>query len=178
MVKFKFDQIINHPRQLVFETYRDKLPALVPYLPNCERIDVVSREELEGGIVKLKNHWFADVKVPRAARRFVKDELMSWYDHARWDPEAFTVDWTFELLVFSEAAACAGKNHFEVVDDKTTRYVLTGQLDLDLQKMPFVPRMFKGLAPRVEQWLINGVQPNLESIGAAVGQYLDDHPAP
>lgn len=178
MVKFKFDQVIRHPRPLVFETYRDKLPELVPYLPNCDRIDVLERQQLEDGRIKLKNHWFGNVKVPRAARRFVKEELMSWYDHATWDPEAFTVDWIFELLVFTEAATCAGKNFFEVVDAGTTRYVLTGELNLDLDRMPFVPRMFRGLAPRIEQWLINGVQPNLQSIGAAVGQYLDDRADP
>ncbi|MFH1807333.1 MAG: hypothetical protein ABIJ09_01210 [Pseudomonadota bacterium] len=176
MVQFRFDQVIHHPRQLVFETYRDKLSLLVPYLPNCDRIDVVSREDLDDGRVKLKNLWHANVKVPRAARRFVKDELMSWYDHAVWDPIQHAVDWRFELRVFTEAAACSGRNRFEVVDDTHTRYVLSGQLILDLAKMPFVPRMFRGLAPRVEQWLIDAVQPNLESIGAAVGKYLDEHP--
>jgi nitrogen fixation protein len=177
MVPFRFDQVIPHPRQLVFETYRDKLPLLVPYLPNCERIEVVTREDRAGGVVQLKNLWHASVKVPRAARRFVKDELMSWYDHATWDPQAYAVDWRFELRVFTEAATCGGRNRFEIVDERSTRYVLSGQLDLDLTKLPFVPRMFSGLAPRVEKWILDAVQPNLESIGAAVGKYLDQHPA-
>lgn len=174
MVKFKWDQIIHHPRQRVFETYRDKLADLVPYLPNCDRIDVLEREELDETTTRIKNLWFANVKVPRAARRFVKDELMSWYDMARWDSSSYTVDWEFELRVFTEAATCSGHNLMEEVDENRTRYVLSGELNLDLAKMPFVPRMFRGLAPRVEQWLINGVQPNLESVGAAVGEYLDD----
>jgi hypothetical protein len=177
MVQFRFEQIIPHPRQLVYETYRDKLPELVPYLPNCDRIEVISREDLADGAVKLRNLWHANVKVPRAARRFVKDELMSWYDDALWLPDAWAVDWRFELRVFTEAASCGGHNRFEIVDAVSTRYVLSGQLDLNLSKLPFVPRMFRGLAPRIEQWIIDAVQPNLESIGEAVGRYLDEHPA-
>jgi len=178
VVQFRFDQIINHPRQLVFETYRDRLPELVPYLPNLDRIEVVERSDPGDGSVKLKNLWCGNVKIPKAARPFVKEELMSWYDHASWNPRQYTVDWVFELRVFAEAASCSGHNSFEDLDGKRTRYLLTGELLIDLGKMPFIPRIFRPLAPRVEQWLINNVQPNLESIGAAVGQFLDDQARP
>jgi hypothetical protein len=174
VVKFRFDQIINHPRQLVFETYRDRLPELVPYLPNCDRIEVVERSEPAPDVVKLKNLWYGNVKIPKAARPFVKDELMSWFDHATWSSRQYAVDWVFELRVFTEAATCSGRNTFEDIDGERTRYLLTGELLIDLGKMPFIPRIFRPLAPRVEKWLIDGVQPNLESIGAAVGKFLDD----
>ncbi|MBN2361754.1 MAG: hypothetical protein JXR83_20040 [Deltaproteobacteria bacterium] len=174
MVQFRFDQIINHPQQQVFETYRDRLPELVPYLPNLDRIEVLERTDQGAGIVKLKNLWCGNVRIPKAARPFVKEELMSWFDYATWDAHRYSVDWVFELRVFTEAASCSGHNTFEVLDDQRTRYRLTGELLIDLGKMPFVPRVFRPLAPRVEKWLIDGVQPNLESIGAAVGKFLDD----
>ena len=70
---------LSFPRPLVFSTYRDRLPQLVPHLPNVEKIEVLEREEAPGGeagVVRLLNLWFAKADVPKVAQSVIKPEML------------------------------------------------------------------------------------------------------
>jgi hypothetical protein len=48
-MKLEADARIAFPREVVYSTYRDRLPALVPYLPNIKGITVQKRGGSGGG---------------------------------------------------------------------------------------------------------------------------------
>ncbi len=79
-MKLEADARISFPRELVYSTYRDRLPELVPYLPNITGITVKSRED-EGQVSKLLNVWDAQAEIPKVAQAIIKPEMASWLDH-------------------------------------------------------------------------------------------------
>ena len=83
---------ISHPRDRVFQAYRDKLPELVSYLPNVRGIQVKERRE-EGGKILLVNRWQGGGDIPAVARSFISANLLEWDDYATWDPERWTCHW-------------------------------------------------------------------------------------
>ncbi len=169
---FKVSEIINHPLEKVYETYRDKLPDLVPYMPNVDDIVVESREDMEGE-VKLVNRWKVSGSIPRAVRPFFSDNMLSYADHAHWVEAERVVHWFFEIGAFPEAVDCRGTNYFMPSGDGATEVQLTGTLTVDLAKMRGVPRLLHRLAPKVESFVLERVKPNLSAVTNAVTRYLD-----
>jgi len=175
-MEFKTSEIIKHPRDMVYSTYRDHLTELVPYLPNVETITTLKREETPRG-VQLVNQWKISSAIPRAIRPFFPDKMMSYLDRANWNDEALCVDWVFEVGLFPEAVDCHGTNFFiEGKAPGTTEVALGGCLNIDLLKVRGIPRFLKGLAPTIENALLTQVRPNLIAVCQAVGRHLDNLP--
>ena len=78
---FKVTEIINHPHEEVYLTYRDRLPQLVPYLPNVDDVEVLEDEDTEEG-KRLLNRWIVSGSIPRTVRPFFKDKRLSYLDRA------------------------------------------------------------------------------------------------
>ena len=171
---FNVPQTINHPLDMVYVAYRDRLADMVPYLPNVDELRVESREQTERGIA-LVNFWKVSGGLPRAVRPLFKEGAMTYLDHADWDDAEQRVRWWFEMGMFPEAVDCRGVNYFRPGPTEGTTIVeLTGALTVDLAKVRGVPRFLRGLAPKVESFVIGRVKPNLTSVGAAVGRFLDE----
>jgi len=168
---FRIEHVLSHPVDKVFDAYRDRLPDLVPFLAEIEAIEVLDRKE-EGGKVRLKNRWQArSSTVPAIARPFMPQKALSWIDHALWDPEARTCEWRYEMSVLPGAVSCGGVNYFHARPEGGSRFEITGKLVLDLRKL-HVPFLFRGAGPKIEEWLVGRVRPNLEAVGAAVEKWL------
>src|SRR5438874_445212 len=90
---------IPFPRADIFAVYRDKLPELVPYLPNVRGISVVSRTD-EGSITRLLNRWKGGGEIPGPVRKLLSENLLEWDDHATWDSAKFTTDWRTVVPAF------------------------------------------------------------------------------
>lgn len=165
------DAKIPFPRSLVFETYRDRMPELVDYLPNIRRIEVTSRKEAPP-IVELVNVWHGGGEIPVAARAFISEAMLSWTDHARWDGEAFTCAWRIETHVFTEAVTCKGLNRF-FEDGGGTSLQIRGELSIDPGKLKGVPRLMAGSVSKMaEEILVGKIRPNLLEVSAGLGKYL------
>src|SRR5437773_1440734 len=98
-MKLEGDARIVFPRPLVFATYRDRLPELVPYLPNIREIKVLEREEKPGGQeghLRLLNLWRASADIPKVAQAVLKPEALAWKDHAHWNENDWTCEWRVE----------------------------------------------------------------------------------
>ncbi len=170
---FEITEIIHHPTEEVYLTYRDRLPSLVPYLPNVDEVEVVEREELDQG-PRLLNRWCVTGSIPRSVRPFFKGKRLTYLDHARWSDEESLVRWSLEIGLFPDAVGCGGTNFFRQGSSPgTTEVSLTGALTVDLSKVAGVPRFFHGLAPKIESFVLDRIRPNLSSVTRAVEQYLD-----
>lgn len=163
---------IPFARADVFAVYRDKLPVLVPYLPNVRGITVVSRSD-EAGVTKLLNRWKGGGDIPAAVRKFLSEELLEWDDHATWDQASFTTKWRTVVPAFKEALDAAGTNFYEEVGPALTRYRIEGELKVDASKVKGVPRFLAGtVGPIIETFLVGAIKPNLVSVAKGVEQYL------
>ena len=101
-MKLNVDDVIQFPHQMVYEVQRDKMADLVNYLPNIASIDVLEREDVDGG-VRILNLWrAAETEVPKMVRRFVKPDMLKWHDHAVWHDAQCKCDWRLEMFFFKE----------------------------------------------------------------------------
>jgi len=169
------ESLIGHPRQAVYDAYRDRLPEIAEYIPDVKEIVVESRKQGDG-VLELHNVWIADREVPVYARPFIKPEMLRWDDYAQWRDADHQVRWRLATRVFTEQVRCAGTNSFEEVEDGSTKVVLEGDLQIDLAKIPGVPRLLAGgLKPKVEQFIVSLITPNLEKVNESLQRFLDDH---
>jgi hypothetical protein len=174
-MKIEADARISFPRTLVFSTYRDRLPQLVPHLPNVESITNAEREEKPGGregVVRLLNLWKAKADVPKIAQAVVKPEMLAWKDHAVWNENEWTCEWRVETHLMTEAVRCQGKNRF-LDEGATTKLEIRGDLEIDLAKFKGVPRFLAGsVGPVVEKFIVTLLTPNLLSVSKGLESFL------
>ena len=176
-MKLEADARIAFPRELVFSTYRDRLPQLVPYLPDIKSITVQERvEDADGkpGVTRLLNLWEASTEVPKVAQGVIKPDMMAWLDHATWDQNAWTCDWRIETKMFTENVHCRGHNTYRAEGDETILEI-RGELDVSLKGVPGVPKFLAGkVAPHIEKFIVNLLQPNLVSVADGLQAFLKE----
>ena len=166
--------LVNHPLDRVYSAYRDELSGIADHIPDVEYVKVLGREE-KAGRTKLHNEWKSSKSIPGFARKVLRPEMLCWDDYAEWVHQSWTCEWVLKVRAFTEAVTCAGINHFTAEGEGQTRVVIEGRLDIDLKRVPGVPRMVAGpLAPRVEGFIVSLITPNLERVNGGLGDYLDE----
>ena len=173
-MEIRTDTILTYPRKVVYETYRDRLPELEPYLPNITKI-VVLRSDRDGDDLHLLNEWHGKGDIPRVARSILKPEMLRWKDHADWHDADWSVDWRMELAFLNEMVETHGTNHFVEVGDDRCRVEIRGVLDIDGSRIPGVPRLLgRKIAPQIEKFIVALIKPNLVKTAEGVQQFLDE----
>jgi S-adenosylmethionine:diacylglycerol 3-amino-3-carboxypropyl transferase len=164
---------IAHPLEMVFPVYRDRLPEVVPYIPDISAIRVLAREE-GGGLVRLHNEWVSDREVPSVVSKFIKPEHLCWDDHATWNNAETACDWVLKTRAFTEAVSCTGRTAL-VAEGDHTLVRLTGEFALDVAKIRGVPAFLaRRLAPQLEKFIVSLVTPNLERVNESLEAFLDE----
>ena len=164
---------IAFPRDLVFATYRDKLPELVPYLANVREITVTSRVD-EGQIVKFVNLWKGGGEIPAVVRKFLSAELLQWDDLATWNAADFTCQWQTIVPSFKDAVDARGHNTFVERTPGVTTLTIKGELKVDAAKVKGVPRILAGtVGPAIEAFLVAAIKPNLVAVAKGVEKFLN-----
>jgi hypothetical protein len=173
-MKIHSESRIRFPLAQVYATYRDRLPEIASYMPDIREIEVVRREARDKGPFLL-NIWKAENRIPSVAQKVVKPEMLQWEDHADWDDANTHVDWRLVIPAFQDQVKCSGRNAF-FADGDGTRVVLSGELEIDIKRIPGVPRLLAGrLKPQIEQFIIKLVQPNLEKVNGSLERFMADH---
>mgnify|MGYP002633954990 CR=1 FL=1 len=167
------ESIIRHPRDAAFGAYRDRLSDIVPYLADIKEVRVLSRKEAPGSVT-LHNLWVADREIPTFAKGFLKPHMLQWDDHAEWRDQERRCHWRLETF-FKDGVLCSGTNTFLAIDPQTTRVVLEGELLIDLNKIPGVPRLLaRRVGPQVEKFIVGLISPNLQKVNDSLQKFLDD----
>ena len=163
---------IAHPLKDVYLAYRDKLPQIASHIPDIKEIRIESREESDEGPT-IHNLWVAERDLPKMIKGVVKPEMMQWDDYAQWNDAEHYVSWRLVIPAFKNQVQCEGRNSF-FADGEGTRVVLTGELHIKLENVPGVPKfMAKKLAPKIEEFIVNLITPNLKQVNTSLGAYLD-----
>ncbi len=173
-VEIRNDTIITHPRELVYHTYRDRLPELVEMLDNIESMMELERRE-EGDTTHLLNEWKAQGEIPKIAQRWIKPEMLRWKDRATWHAQEWTVDWAFEMAFLTDRVTVQGKSFYRELGPSRTSLELRGELNIDAMGLPGMPRLIARKAgPVVERFVLALVQPNLVKTAQALQRFLDE----
>jgi hypothetical protein len=173
---FQQEDSIAHPADVVLDIMIQRMEAIVPFLPNVERIDTLERKRLRDGSHRVVRRWQAGSdNLPAALRTFVSPEWLMWIDTALWIPAEHKVDWTLSTKL-GHRYDCSGTNYVEPdpqAPEKRTRIRIAGRLDIYADRVPGIPRLLsKHLAPVVERFIIDLITPNLTSVAKGLDRYL------
>lgn len=162
---------LSFPRDVVFRAYRDRLPEVVPFLPNVRSIDVTERHE-DGPRTSLLNVWHAKGEIPPVAQKFLKPEMLAWTDRAVWDESTLVATWTIETHALPGVVKCEGRTLFHAEADGGTTMEIDGELEIDMSKAP-IPRLLAStFRPLVERIIVAALTPNLVQVGDSVEKFL------
>jgi hypothetical protein len=161
---------VSFPRELVFKTYRDDIDQTVPYLPNVKSIEVKERQD-DGPRTSLLNVWTAKTELPALARKFVKADMLSWTDRARWDQSAWQCEWQIETHAFPGLMECRGHTEFLEAGGET-EIRISGDLSLHLERAHIPRFLAHTVQPVIEKIIIHSLKPNLLSTGEGVARLL------
>lgn len=174
---FRKSSRVACPADVVLDIMMNRLHEVVPFMPNVDRIDLLERQDLPDGRVRIIRRWQGSVDIlPAALRPFIPTEALSWVDSALWAPAEHKVDWTF-TAGFSRLYQCSGTNYFEP-DPRDPRgstcIRLTGSLEIYPERLPGVPKLLAAsLKPRVERFVVGLLTPSLTETAAGLQKYLE-----
>ncbi|TXD37224.1 hypothetical protein FRC96_04920 [Lujinxingia vulgaris] len=176
MSKIHIVDEVAYDRDKVYETFRDHMVELVPYLPDIQKIEVRDRQEIDASTLKVVNFWKANAdEVPKLAQKFIKPEMLEWTDYATWHMDSFKVDWVMEVGFLSEAVTCKGTTSYVQKGEGRTEVVIDGELTVDAKKIPGVPRLGAGaIGSAVESFVVRLITPNLTQANRGLERYLAD----
>ena len=155
-----------------FYLIRDDMPSLVPFLYDVERIEVVDRKET-GETIELINMWYGDMsKIPRAVRKFVKHDLVTWKDYATWTTDDRTSRWRLEPSIGGGVFECSGSSKL-VEDGETCLLEMDINLEIYPERVPGVPKLLaRKFRPQIEDIIQKQVSPNLKNLATSVRRYV------
>lgn len=163
---------IAHPHQHVYTTYRDRLSEVAAYIPDIKEIRVLSREDTDAQHT-IHNLWIADREVPSMVKRFFSQDMLRWDDFAVWHDDGSYCDWRLSIPAFPNQVRCSGQNHFHA-DGSGTKVVLTGDLQIAVDKIPGIPKILaRRIAPQLEKFIVQLIKPNLIEVNRSLGRFLD-----
>ena len=175
-MNFQKEDTIAHPADLVLEIMMQRIEAIVPYLPNIERIDTLEKKASRDGRQRVIRRWQASKdNLPATLRPFISNEWLAWIDTALWTPAEYKVDWSLSTKL-GRLYDCAGTNYVAPdpkAPEKRTRICVAGNLTVYPDRVPGIPALLsKRLAPIVERFIIDLITPNLTSVAKGLDRYL------
>ncbi len=131
MKSFRSLAVVKRPAPEVFAIVRDRLVDLVPMVDDVRAIEVLERDELGNGDVRLVNLWTAAQRVPEAIARPLGADEIVWTDRNVWTSGEMTCRWTIEPGLFTEHIRCEGVTTYEpAMGGRGCRVTLEGTFDL------------------------------------------------
>jgi hypothetical protein len=175
-MNFQKEETIGHPADLVLEIMIQRMEAIVPYLPNIERIDTLETKPLRDGRHRIIRRWQARKDTLSATLRpFIAAEWLAWIDDALWTPAEHKVDWSLSTKL-GHLYDCSGTNYVAPdpkAPQQRTRIRIAGNLTVYPDRVPGIPALLsKRLAPTVERFIIDLITPNLTSVAKGLDRYL------
>lgn len=174
-MRFQHTATISHPPAHIIALMIERMEEIVPFLLNVETIELLEREELPGGRIRIARYWQAtEESIPTTLRRFLSKELIGWIDNALWTPAECKVEWNMTTK-FSKFFDASGTNYYEPGDDgHSTNISITGNMTVYPERLPGMPEFLASrLKPQVERFVIEMIAPNLTDVAMGLQEYLD-----
>ena len=170
MTAFKCTMVIRHSRPLVWSTVRDRLPELVPYMSDVEKIVTESRDEREPGVVRLVNLWTAKAFIPASLASVVRPDMLRWTDYAEWCDSRGECSWRIAPSFLTERIQCGGVARYEhAMARRGTRVTFEGTLQI----APGGGVLASAITNTIEMFITGLIPQNAQKLYRAVGAFLD-----
>lgn len=177
MKPFNSVSIVKHSLERVWVTVRDRLPELVPFMEDMEKITQLKRVELPDGIVRLDNLWQANPRLPLLQTAHMKPEMFAWIDRAEWRPPSHECSWRIESRFLPESIECWGVTRYQpALGGRGTRVTIEGQLALTAPNLPGLAFLDGSLVQGFETLASSLIPKNMRKMTEAVGGFLDQYP--
>jgi hypothetical protein len=172
--------VVKHPKPVVWETMRDRLTEMAPFLDDVSSIKQLDRTDLVNGGVRLTNLWKADIEIPEAIRSVLHASDVSWLDRAEWFQTNSRCEWQIEPQFFTEHIKCHGTTIFEpAIGGRGTRITFEGIIDITLNNIPGVPNFMLGTATKAIESLVTTLIPkNFQKMATAMSNLLEQKVKP
>ena len=155
----------------VFHLIRDDMPSLVPYMEGADSITVTSRVE-SGDEVALINRWIGSMDtVPAAVKKFAKQDLISWDDHATWTTSTKSCRWRLQPLRNIGIFSCSGTTTVTPTGDTAT---LSMAIDLEIypDRVPGVPKFLaRRIRPQIEKFISGHLTKSMRNLALSIRAY-------
>ena len=180
MKTFKTMIVVKHPKPVVWETMRDRLTEMAPFLDDVSSIKQLDRKDLANGGVLLINLWKADIEIPEAIRSILHASDVSWLDRAEWFEPRSRCEWQIEPQFFTEHIKCSGTTLFEpAIGGRGSRITFEGIIDITLNSIPGVPNFMLGTATKAIESLVTTLIPkNFQKMATAMSNLLEQKVKP
>ena len=176
MKPFNSISIVKFPLDLVWTTIRDRLPELVPYMEDMEKITQIKREDQPEGIVRLDNLWQANPKLPMLQSLQLKPEMFAWIDRAEWREKSHECHWQIESQYLPDSLECRGLARYEpAIGGRGTRVTFEGQLVISTNNLPGLAVLDGTLMKGFESLASSLIPKNMRKLTEAVGIFLDQN---
>jgi hypothetical protein len=137
MKSFKSIVVSKQPLDRLWIAVRDHLSELAARLDDIERIDVIEREALSGGRVRVVNEWRAKPRLPISIESITGTDAFVWRDHAEWHDGGRRCEWRIEPQFFRGRISCRGVTTYEsALGGRGTKATFAGELDLAPGALP------------------------------------------
>lgn len=164
------------PRESVFRTYRDDLPALIEFLPHVRRIEAVDRQDVTGGI-ETRHTWHGGGDIPIPVQRGLGDNAFPLGRACPVVRGGLVVRLVHRDARLPRRGAVRGASHVRGFGPAHAAFEeIKGSMSIDLGAIKALPSFLAdGLAKTVEQFVSRQITANLLSVSDALTRYLDSH---
>jgi hypothetical protein len=155
----------------VFHLIRDDMPSLVPYMEGADSITVTSRVETEDEVA-LVNRWIGSMDtVPAAVKKFAKQDLISWDDHATWTTSTKSCRWRLQPLKNIGIFSCAGTTTV-LEDGDTAKLAMAIDLEIYPDRVPGVPKFLaRRIRPQIEKFISGHLTKSMRNLALSIRAY-------
>jgi hypothetical protein len=172
--------VVKMPKQVVWETLRDRLTEMAPFLDDVSSIKQVDRKDAGNGGVRLTNLWQADIEIPEVIQSILHSRDVSWLDRAEWLEARSRCEWQIEPKFLTEHIKCSGTTLFEpAIGGRGTRITFEGKIDITLGRIPGVPNFMLGTVTKAIESLVTTLIPkNFQKLATAMFNLLEQQAKP
>lgn len=133
---FEYSLKTEVPIEIVYQTLRDNLYKLAPYLPDIAKIELLDRKETEDKVYTL-NKWQGKNILPAVISQFIRLDGIAWLDKGQWSKSEYVCEWSYEPYIFQNNINARGKDIYST-DGKYTTIKLIGDINVNLEQYPFM----------------------------------------
>ncbi len=99
------------------------------FMPNIEKIDILSKETLEDGVEKITARFHARSVIPEIARPLLKPEMLTWMEEIWCDSKNLTIKWNVISDYMPDNVHCGGETRISEHDGGSLLEI-SGVLDI------------------------------------------------
>jgi hypothetical protein len=125
-------QIVRCPRQILWQTLRDRTPGLARYLEGVVSAESAPVEPAANGATRRDHRWRARADVPAIIAPHIDTAYLEWTCRTEWYAEDFRSRWLIEPAFLKDRPLCDVTMHFATaLGGHGTRM----QLEIDLSAL-------------------------------------------